>query len=244
MLAIGDGPQNLISRSSMVSFLETLFSFPLLAIQLAWSAMGFGVEPFLEVAASPRAQRAALLIAFMAGVSEMLGQSVILVINRVPVYRFLASLAYTGLSYVITAIIWTLSTFAVAPLTQLGLLEMTNIASVTGVLALAFAPRLFGVFSLAPYIGVIWGNLLEVWAMALAIFGLHMAIGLPVPAALFCGGVGWIASYYIRGHLGRALRRPLHKIRILISGTRLERTPQQLIDEAIATLKQVTPHDH
>lgn len=215
----------------MDPFLTDILVLPLRAIDLALGAISFSTEAFATVALSGEAQTAALIIAFLAGVSEMLGQSVILVINRVALYRFLASLALTGFTYVLTALAWALSAIAVAPLTRLGVLTPNEMAGVFGVVSLSFAPRLFGVFAMAPYFGQALGNLLEALAMMLAIFGLHAGFGLPLHAALFCGGAGWVLSYVTRAYFGHALAKPLGRIRFAVSGSALELTPQQIIDD-------------
>ena len=220
----------------MMDLLGDIFAFPLVLIELATGAIGFSPEAFRRVAENIDAQSAALTIAFLAGVSEMLGQSVILVVNRVPLYRFLASLAFTGATYLLTALTWTASAVAVAPLTRVGLIEMTNVAALAGIVSLAFAPRLLGFLAIAPYFGAAVSNVLEIWAMCLAVFGLHVAVGLPLPAAAFCGGAGWLVAYLVRSFLGRLLRGPLRRLRILITGSTLERTPQQIIDEVIEAM--------
>ena len=215
----------------MIAMLSDFIDFWVLCVDLAAGALGFSADAFAQTVRSADAQAAALVIAFLAGVSEMLGQSVILVINRVALYRFLASLAFTGLTYVLTALTWALSAIAVAPLTRLGMLAPGEIAGVFGVVSLSFAPRLFGVFAMAPYFGQAFGNLLEALAMMLAIFGLHAGFGLPLHAALFCGGAGWVLSYVARAYLGHALAKPLGRMRIAVSGSALDRTPQQIIDD-------------
>ena len=215
----------------MLSFLADILAFPLFMLALAGDAMGFSAGAFARAAVSGEAQTAALLIAFLAGVSEMLGQSVILVVNRVALYRFLASLAFTGVTYVSTALAWALCAVAVAPLTRLGALGPAEIAGVIGVVSLAFAPRLFGFLAIAPYFGLALGNLLEALAMALAVFGLHAGFGLPLGAAAFCGGAGWLVSFLVRSYLGHALAKPLGRVRLLVSGSPLDRSPQQIIDD-------------
>lgn len=215
----------------MFAAIADFLVFPLNMLALAAGAMGFSTEAFARTAASPEAQTAAIVIAFLAGVSEMLGQSVILVINRIALYRFLASLAFTGFIYVFTALVWTLSAIAVAPLTRMGVLSPNEIAGVFGVVSLAFAPRLFGIFSIAPYFGQALGNLLEAFAMALAVFGLHAGFGLPLAAAAFCGGAGWLLSYSLRSYLGHVLAKPLSRIRLMVSGSPLDKTPKQIIDD-------------
>ncbi len=215
----------------MIDILAALVGFWTLMADLGVGALGFSASAFARAAHSGEAQTAAVLIAFLAGVSEMLGQSVILVINRVALYRFLASLAFTGFTYVLTALTWTLSAIAVAPLTRLGVLSPGEIVGVFGVVSLSFTPRLFGVFAMAPYFGQALGNLLEASAMMLAIFGLHAGFGLPLHAALFCGGAGWVLSYFTRAYLGHALAKPLGRIRFAVSGSALELTPKQILDD-------------
>ncbi len=212
-------------------------TFPLLLAELALAAMGFSTGAFLRAASSAEAQTAALTIAFLAGVSEMLGQSVILVVNRVALYRFLASLVFTGVTYLVTALIWTFSAIAIAPLTRVGAIDLSDTAGVLAIVSLAFAPRLLGVFSIAPYFGVAFGNVLEAWAMVLAIFGLRVALDMPLGAAVFCGGAGWLVAYLLRTFLGHALAKPLGRLRILVSGSPLDKTPQQIIDDFVASIR-------
>lgn len=222
----------------MFEIFITFLQFWAHLVALTGQALTFSESAFINAASSPQAQSAALIIAFFAGVSEMLGQSVILVVNRVALYRFLASLAFTGFTYVLTALTWAICAIAVAPLTRLGVLTPGEIAGVIGVVSLAFAPRLFGVFAIAPYFGQALGNLLEAFAMALAIYGLSAGFGLPLWAALFCGAAGWAVSYGVRSYLGHKLAGPIGHIRLLVTGSPLDRSPQQLIDDIAHRLKE------
>ncbi len=220
----------------MVGTLAEIAEFIALVALLAPDAMVFSRDAFVRVTGSGEAQSAALIIAFLAGVSELLGQSVILIVNRIPLYRFLASLGFTGLTYAVTVATWALAALAIAPLTPIGALSLTELAPVTGVLALAFAPRLLGVFSLAPYFGAALGNVLEVWAMALAMFGLHVGVGMPLNAAVVCGGAGFLVSYLFRTFLGHLLAKPLGTLRRAVSGSALEKSPQQIIDDLMTRI--------
>jgi hypothetical protein len=215
----------------MIEFVTDALRFWALIAELACGAITFSASAFQRAAISSEAQSAALAIAFFAGVSEMLGQSIILVVNRVALYRFIASLALTGFTYVLTALAWAVSAIAVAPMTRLGVLTPSEIGAVIGVVAVAFSPRLFGFVAMAPYFGQALGNLLEAFAMVLAIFGLHAGLGLPLPAALFCGGAGWVLSYASRAWLGHALAAPLGRLRLVVSGSALDRSPKQILDD-------------
>lgn len=224
----------------MSSLLGDILLFPFLTAELALGALGFSADAFRRAASGAEAGSAAVLIAFLAGVSEMLGQSVILVVNRVALYRFVASLLFTGATYVATALTWAASAYALAPLTPAGTLSPGEAAGVVGVVSLAFAPRLLGVLSIAPYFGLALGHALEVWAMALAIFGLHMAIGLPLGASVACGGAGWILSHALRSFLGRALARPLGRLKLAVIGSPLDKSPQMIIDDLVAAVRDRT----
>ena len=226
----------------MLDDLQAILAFPILIGQLAMATIGFSTDAFLRVAQDAEAQTAALIIAFLAGISEMLGQSVILVINRVALYRFLASLLFTGATYVVTALAWAVSAVAIAPLTPMGVLSPGEIAGVVGVVSLAFAPRILGVFSIAPYFGAAFSNLLEAWAMVLAIFGFLVAFDMPLSAAIICGGAGWALSYGLRTFLGHALAKPLGRLRVLVSGSALDHSPQQLIEDAVKTIRREIRH--
>lgn len=220
----------------MVAFLLDILGFMALTAELAVKAIGFSPSAFTSAARSPEAQSAAIVIAFFAGVSEMLGQSVILVVNRVPLYRFLASLGFTGASYGLTVVTWSIAVLLVAPLTRVGAVSLGDFAAITGILALAFAPRLLGVFSIAPYFGAAVGNVLEVWSMALAMFGLHTGLDMPIGAAVFCSGAGFLASYLFRAFLGRLFAKPLGRLRRIVAGSALEKSPQRIIEDVLARI--------
>ncbi len=221
-------------------FLDILEFFALIA-DLAVRAIGYSPSVFVRTANSAEAQSAALIIVFLAGVSEMLGQCVVLVVNRVPLYRFLASLAFTGATYALTVVTWSVAVLAAAPLTRLGAIGLDDFAAVTGVLALAFAPRLLGVFSIAPYFGAALGNVLEVWSMSLAIFGLHVGLDLPIGAAVFCSSAGFLVSYLFRTFMGRLLAKPIGRLRRVIAGSALDKSPRQIIEDIMARLDSGAP---
>ena len=220
----------------MAQFLLDILGFLALVADLAVGAIGFSPSAFARTATGPESQSAAILIAFIAGVSEMLGQSVVLVVNRTPLYRFLASLGFTGASYGLTVLTWTVAVLLVAPLTRIGALGLGDFAAVAGVLALAFAPRLLGVLAIAPYFGAAVGNILEVWSMALAMFGLYIGLDMPIGAAVFCGGAGFLASYLFRSFIGHLFARPLGRLRHIIAGSALEKSPQQIIEDVLARI--------
>lgn len=200
--------------------------------RLAAGAFSGDRETFARAAFASDARAAALALAVIAGMSEVAGQSVILVANRVPIYRLALSLVLTALLFPIMALAWTASALAFAQIADpaLAMGQWRNAPQIAGVVALAFAPRLFGVLTIAPYYGPGLGRLIDIWVMALVIFGLQTALHAPAQVAAFAGVSGWIAQYALRRVGGRILRGPLRLLRIAVTGSALDKSPQEIID--------------
>ena len=221
----------------MVEAFQTIGAFLGLAAILVKGAFELSRDVYLMAAQKP-ALGAALLIAFLSGISEMIGQSVILVINRVPLYRFFASLAFTGAIYLISSVTWAASVLAVAPLFNANIVGVIGYAGLFAIIAMSYTPRLLGVLTITPYFGVAFGYALDVWVMACVIFGLYAASALPFEAAVVCGVAGWAAAYFARALTGRALRKPLLALRRAVSGSTLELTPQELVNRLSESLRE------
>lgn len=203
--------------------------------RLCGGAFAADAEAFRRAATTAGARDAAFALAVIAGLSEVVGQSIVLFVNRVPLYRVTISLVLTALLFPLMAVVWTASALVFARIADpaLDMAQWASIGDIAGVVALAFAPRLFGVLSIAPYIGPGIGRVLDLWVMALVIFGLQTALDAPLAAAATAGALGWLAQYLLRRLLGRALRRPLRWLRIAVTGSPLDKSPQALIDELL-----------
>ena len=234
-------PETLDQPPVMLAIIDSILSFFSLVFALASGAMGLEKPAFMTAASGRAAVGAALFIAFLSGISEMIGQSIILVINRVPIYRFLASLVYTGVIYLVAALTWGASVLVAAPFFRAEIIDAIGYGGLFAVIAMSFAPRLLGVLSIAPYFGVALGHILDAWVMAAVIFGLHAATGLPLEAAAMCGLLGWSASFFIRTLLSRFLRTPLRRLRLAVSGSALELTPQQIAKRVADRLDDAEP---
>ena len=207
-----------------------IWRFADLLLRLINGAFSLSPDAFI-LAASERALGAAYTIAFLAGVSEMIGQSVVLVINRVPTWRFVASLLFTGVIYIVASLTWAASVVAVTSIFRIGIIDAIGYAGLFAIIAMSYGPRIIGFFTIAPYFGVALGYLLDAWVMTCVIFGLRAAAGLPFEAAAFCGAMGWAASYGARAMAAHYLRKPLRALRRAVSGSALERTPRELLHQ-------------
>jgi hypothetical protein len=172
------------------------------ALALGIGAIGFESRAFERVAAAPGAWELALVVAYLAGVSQAIGHGVVLFLNRVPPGRFALSLALMGAIYLAGALATAASALAIADLAfGMNLAFLPTIS----VIALAHAPRLLGFATLAPYFGELFDRLLDVWVLLLVLYGLHAGLGVPVHGATMLALIGWGSMRLLALVLGRPL---------------------------------------
>ena len=109
---------------------------------LIGSALALDRNALAVAATAPGALTAAIWIAFLGGVSLMLGQSVVLFANRVSRRRFAACLVIAGLVYVLGLVIWGITIWLSASVFGLDILAGT----ITFAVCVGQAPLLFGFF--------------------------------------------------------------------------------------------------
>lgn len=149
------------------------------------------------------------LIVLLAGVSESLGQSVVLFLNRVRPRRFVLALSLTTASHTVGYFLWTLTIWSVGNwLTQ----RAQPWSSVAVVVGLAYAPQIFAFFELTPYLGnLIWG-ILSLWSMIAIVVSLHFGLGMATWQALLVSSLGWVVMQALR----RTVGRPILQLRTIL----------------------------
>lgn len=204
-------------------------------LALAAEALGFGHAAFEYVADEPWGWSLAIVIVFFAGVSQTFGESLVLFLNRVRPWRFVLSLLLTGVVYVayVVATAWTL---------RLGTMLVPGVSvrldPVIGILALANAPHLFGVLVLMPYLGGAIARLIEVWVLALTIFGLHVGLDIPVLLAGLSALSGWIVMRLLMALFGGPLSRLHAALRRRVSGSALDLDASTMVDSLVARARE------
>lgn len=178
-------------------------------------------------------------VAFVAGASLLLGQSVILFLNRVGPGRFALSLAIHGLLFaagllLTGAIVWLTGSLLFERRPEL--LEMLTLT------ALSYAPLAFGFLILIPYFGTAIEKLLYLWSALLLIVVVRFGFGASFAEALLCVGL----AYLLRAGFNATLGRPLIAIRSrvlrrVIGSDDLSPTPAEIreqVSRAIAEPKR------
>ncbi|MCS6828921.1 MAG: hypothetical protein NZ553_20080 [Caldilinea sp.] len=148
----------------------------------------------------------AAMIVLLASLSESLGQSVVLLLNRVRPRRFVLALSITTVSNIFGYFLWSLTIWSVGNLLTQSVQEFREVAVVVG---LAYAPQIFAFFELTPYLGnLIWGAL-SLWSMLAIVVALHYGLGLEPWQALLVSALGWVVMQALRRTVGWPILRLL-----------------------------------
>lgn len=147
-----------------------------------------------QMESDPRATRIALIIAFLAGMSMLIGDSVILFLNRIRGARFFFSVILSGLALVLLYVLQAVVIFVVG---HLIVGDGPPFANVLRGVMFATAPMLFGFLVLIPWAGPGIARLLQVWVniclwqIVVVTFGVDVWLGLVITV------IGWVAMQFM-----------------------------------------------
>lgn len=171
-----------LDLSSIVGFLSA-------AWQVTSGVLRLDSAAFLAVLQTEGGTALALFILFVAGVSDTLGQSVVLFANRVSRPRFVATLIVRGLALIVTVFLWAASIWLTADYVFGG---AASFATVLVLVMLSHAPLVLGFLVLLPYLGTPIYHLLRIWvllAVVITVIGLY---GFGLISAFISSVMGWM----------------------------------------------------
>lgn len=158
----------------------------------------------LQAAETAPAGRASWLIAsvaLLAGASQLLGQSVVLFLNRVSPARFLLSLLLYGLVFGISLLVWALTTWLVG----LAFGRMEPLWLVGRMVLLGSAPYILGALVLVPYAGPVIGRVIAVWSFVVTLGMLQFTYQTTLLRALLLVDAGWLLMVVLIATIGRPI---------------------------------------
>lgn len=156
---------------------------------LIQGALAFDPAVFQTVQGNPAARSLTLFILLIAGISVELGQSVVLFLNKVRPGRFVISLVAGGIFFILSAFIWTGTIWLIA---TYGFHTQAPFADVFRTVSLGYAPAVFGVLILLPFLGNPIHRVLYVWTLLAIITGVMVTFQFSFWQALTCSLLGWI----------------------------------------------------
>jgi len=184
---------------------------------LVAGALRLDPAAFTNVVNAPNGLRIAILVLVGSGLSHVLGQSVALVANRVPPWRFVLSIGLGTAIFAASVGVWA------GALTAAGTLAFGHpapFADVIKIVGLAHAPRLLGFVVLTPYFGSGIGVALTVWTFLALAVGARATFGFTLPEALVALGAAWIVTELLSRTVGRPIVAATRRIRERVAGRR------------------------
>lgn len=151
-------------------------------------------------AQTPAALPVALSVVALAGLSEGVGQSIVLFINRVRPRRFVLALVLSAFSHTVGYMFWTATVWVLGMYLFGRTAPYNTLARAVG---LAYAPHLLGFFVLTPYLGALFSLVIAVWSLLATVVAAQMALDITVWQAVACSGLGWLLVQIWRRTLGR-----------------------------------------
>ncbi|RME53107.1 MAG: hypothetical protein D6790_18015 [Caldilineae bacterium] len=163
-------------------------------------ALALDPQIFRLAAQQPTALPAALGVVALASLSEGVGQSIVLFINRVRPRRFVLALLLSAFSHTVGYIFWSATIWALGVYLFGRAVPYHVLARAVG---LAYAPHLLGFFVLTPYLGALFSLVIAVWSLLATVVAAQMALNMTVWQAVACSGLGWLLVQVWRRTLGR-----------------------------------------
>lgn len=184
--------------------------------ELIGGAIALHKHAFALIQVLPLGTQVALLIAFLAGLSQGIGQGIVLFINRVKPIRFVLSLLIGAILYAFSYIFWALSTWI-----AIWLFEPTSITTVVRALGLAYAPLTLSFLGAMPYLGAPILVVLSLWSLLAFVVGLMEATGFGIWTVFACGALGWAVFQILQRTIGRPIAEIGKRLRNLVAGVEL-----------------------
>lgn len=165
-------------------------------------ALALNETIFVLIQQAPDGLWFALLVVCLAALSESLGQSVVLFINRVRFKRFIMALMISTVSHTVGYVLWTTSVWLVGTYVFHRNEGFAVMASAVG---LAYAPQLLAFFVLTPFIGNAFSWLLSLWSLLAIVVAVRVGLGLETWEAIVTSGLGWTLIQIWKRTLGRPI---------------------------------------
>jgi len=165
-------------------------------------AMQLNEAIYAEMQQAPGGLMIALIVVILAGLSESLGQSIILFVNRVSPPRFLFALLITAANHVVGYLLWTVTVWLAGYYIFDRVSPWMAVATVVG---LAYAPQLLAFFELTPFFGNSFSILLSLWSLMAIVVAVRFGLLLETWQAIVVSGTGWLAIQLWRRTIGRPI---------------------------------------
>jgi len=169
-----------------------------------------------------------LVIVFLAGVSERIGQSVVLFVNEVSPRRMVFSLVVGAGLFVGGYVLWVLSIWLVV---QLVFRPEARFWDVVAAVGLGYAPLFLGFLGLIPYFGAGILTLLYLWVFVVVSAAVGAVLDLAPYQSVMVTTLGIFMIFFTRATIGRPLVKTARRLRNFAAGKRLTLKVREAVEK-------------
>ena len=190
-------------------------------LRIIGSSLTFSEAPWLQLLnnAASLPLTTTLVVVLLAGLSESVAQSIVLVLNKVKFRRFFASLLLNALIFVLGFVFYVLS-IGLATRLIFGVAQPPLLLSKS--VALAYAPLIFSFVTLMPYFGRALRVVLNVYHFIAIVVAVRVIHSLTDMQAVISSLAGLIILVLLHQTLGRPAVRFGRWLRNRVAGVQLE----------------------
>lgn len=196
-----------------------------------WEVLGYvfalNAEAFRIAITVPAGRSLALVVVLLAGLSQGIGQSIILFVNQVRPARFAISLGINAVLFAFGFLALVLSTWLV---TLTPWAQNMPFGQLVTVLGLAYAPLLFSFLGALPYLGVPILNVLSVWHLLAMVVGFGAIANLGIGNAFSYVALGWVLLQVLQTTVGRPVASLGKRIANRAAGVELVTRRRDLVE--------------
>ena len=182
-------------------------------------------DTFELIGSMPSGLASSVLVVLLAGISQTLGQGVMLFINRVKPLRFVLSVLVAAVLFIFTYSFWVLSTWLVANWLYDASISLREAIET---LSFSYAPLLLGFLMIIPYFGMPILIMLSIWTLLAIAKGLGAISDLGTWEAMRCCLGGWIVLQLSQRVIGNAIANITGRIVDWVAGVELVKEPDYL----------------
>lgn len=186
--------------------------------ELIRGAIVLNPETFQAIESLPSADRIAVSILLLAGLSQAIGQSIILFINRIKPLRFVLSLLIAAILFVFSYGFWVLSVWLVD---RIVFGHSVSYATIFHALGLAAAPQILSFLIALPYFGLPLQVVLSLWSLLAFVRGFAAVTGVDAWQAFWCGILGWFVLQVMQRTIGRPIAALGYWLKVNTAGASL-----------------------
>jgi hypothetical protein len=188
----------------------------------------------------PESRWVVLTIAILGGAGLLLGQSVILFVNRVRPARFAMSLLLNGFVFAISLAVWGVVIWLIG---MLFFPAEPRLGTVMRLVGLSAAPYVFGLFVLIPYLGEFIYRVIGAWSAVIAAGATAYSFQVGWWPAFLVVGLSWMAITALSSTVGRPVLRLRNRAWQRVAGTSLDASVADILTQFASQSRDGEPID-